>query len=77
MRLWLNLATSFSLAPLRLAVYAGVFMALLGAAGLGDIGQHFPDSDPAWRGAASGQFVSVTLDRLKRAGKRPIATERD
>ena len=32
-RLWLNLATSFSLAPLRLAVFAGVFMALLGAAG--------------------------------------------
>jgi undecaprenyl-phosphate 4-deoxy-4-formamido-L-arabinose transferase len=32
-RLWLNLATSFSLAPLRLAVYAGVFMALLGAMG--------------------------------------------
>ena len=32
-RLWLNLATSFSLAPLRLAVYAGVFMAMLGAAG--------------------------------------------
>ena len=32
-RLWLNLATSFSLAPLRLAVYAGAFMALLGAVG--------------------------------------------
>jgi glycosyltransferase involved in cell wall biosynthesis len=32
-RLWLNLATSFSLAPLRLAVFAGVFMALLGAVG--------------------------------------------
>ena len=32
-RLWLNLATSFSLAPLRLAIYAGVVMALLGAAG--------------------------------------------
>jgi undecaprenyl-phosphate 4-deoxy-4-formamido-L-arabinose transferase len=32
-RLWLNLATSFSLAPLRLAIYAGVFMALLGAIG--------------------------------------------
>jgi glycosyltransferase involved in cell wall biosynthesis len=32
-RLWLNLATSFSLAPLRLAIYAGVFMAMLGAAG--------------------------------------------
>jgi glycosyltransferase involved in cell wall biosynthesis len=32
-RLWLNLATSFSLAPLRLATFAGVFMALLGAIG--------------------------------------------
>jgi glycosyltransferase involved in cell wall biosynthesis len=32
-RLWLNLATSFSLAPLRLAIYAGVFMRLLGAIG--------------------------------------------
>jgi glycosyltransferase involved in cell wall biosynthesis len=32
-RLWLNLATSFSLAPLRLAIYAGVFMALLGVIG--------------------------------------------
>ena len=31
--------------------------ALLGAAGLGDIGVHFPDSDPRWRGAASAQFV--------------------
>lgn len=31
--------------------------ALLGAAGLGDIGQHFPDSDPRWKGAASAQFV--------------------
>jgi glycosyltransferase involved in cell wall biosynthesis len=34
-RLWLNLATSFSLAPLRLAIYAGIFMALLGAIGAG------------------------------------------
>jgi undecaprenyl-phosphate 4-deoxy-4-formamido-L-arabinose transferase len=32
-RLWLNLATSFSLAPLRLAIYAGAAMALLGAIG--------------------------------------------
>ena len=27
--------------------------ALLGAAGLGDIGMHFPDTDPQWRGAAA------------------------
>jgi glycosyltransferase involved in cell wall biosynthesis len=32
-RLWLNLATSFSLAPLRLAIYAGLFMAMLGTIG--------------------------------------------
>jgi undecaprenyl-phosphate 4-deoxy-4-formamido-L-arabinose transferase len=32
-RLWLNLATSFSLAPLRLAIYAGIVMALLGTIG--------------------------------------------
>lgn len=31
--------------------------AVLGAAGLGDIGQHFPDSDPRWRGADSARFV--------------------
>jgi 2-C-methyl-D-erythritol 4-phosphate cytidylyltransferase / 2-C-methyl-D-erythritol 2,4-cyclodiphosphate synthase len=31
--------------------------AILGAAALGDIGQHFPPSDPKWRGAASDQFL--------------------
>lgn len=31
--------------------------ALLGALGLGDIGQHFPDSDPRWRGADSRLFL--------------------
>lgn len=31
--------------------------AILGAVGAGDIGQHFPPSDPQWRGADSGQFV--------------------
>ncbi|MCC7342739.1 MAG: 2-C-methyl-D-erythritol 2,4-cyclodiphosphate synthase [Bryobacterales bacterium] len=31
--------------------------ALLGALALGDIGMHFPDTDPLWRGAASRQFL--------------------
>jgi 2-C-methyl-D-erythritol 2,4-cyclodiphosphate synthase len=31
--------------------------ALLGAMGLGDIGQHFPDSDPKWKGADSRTFL--------------------
>lgn len=31
--------------------------AILGAGGLGDIGTHFPDTDPKWKGAASLQFI--------------------
>jgi 2-C-methyl-D-erythritol 2,4-cyclodiphosphate synthase len=38
--------------------------ALLGAAGLGDIGEHFPDTDPRWEGADSAQFVVATLELL-------------
>lgn len=46
--------------------------ALLGAAGLGDIGQHFPDSDPRWRGAASAQFVTHAVGLLARDGWRVV-----
>jgi 2-C-methyl-D-erythritol 2,4-cyclodiphosphate synthase len=42
--------------------------ALLGAAGLGDIGQHFPDSDPRWKGAASTQFVRHAIALLAERG---------
>jgi 2-C-methyl-D-erythritol 2,4-cyclodiphosphate synthase len=42
--------------------------ALLGAAGLGDIGQHFPDSDPRWKGAASARFVGAVLTMLRARG---------
>lgn len=42
--------------------------ALLGAAGLGDIGMHFPDSDPQWRGADSRQFVRHARSLLERQG---------
>ncbi len=38
--------------------------ALLGAAGLGDIGMHFPDTDPMWKGADSRRFVAAVLDML-------------
>jgi 2-C-methyl-D-erythritol 2,4-cyclodiphosphate synthase len=38
--------------------------ALLGAAGLGDIGQHFSDKDPRWKGADSARFVAAVLDML-------------
>jgi len=42
--------------------------ALLGAAGLGDIGDLFPDTDPAYQGADSGQFVAEVLQRVTQAG---------
>jgi 2-C-methyl-D-erythritol 2,4-cyclodiphosphate synthase len=35
--------------------------AILGAAGLGDLGTHFPDSDPAWRGADSLALLAETV----------------
>jgi 2-C-methyl-D-erythritol 2,4-cyclodiphosphate synthase len=38
--------------------------ALLGAAGLGDIGMHFPDSDPLWKGAESRRFIAAALEML-------------
>ena len=44
--------------------------ALLGAAGLGDIGQHFKDSDPRWKGADSRQFVRAALRMLRERGLR-------
>jgi 2-C-methyl-D-erythritol 4-phosphate cytidylyltransferase / 2-C-methyl-D-erythritol 2,4-cyclodiphosphate synthase len=42
--------------------------ALLGAAGLGDIGQHFPDTDPRWRGADSRGFVTEIRRMLGERG---------
>ena len=42
--------------------------ALLGAAGLGDIGQHFPDTDPAYRGVSSLELLRATLARVRAAG---------
>jgi 2-C-methyl-D-erythritol 2,4-cyclodiphosphate synthase len=39
--------------------------ALLGAAGLGDIGMHFPDTDPRWKGADSRAFMRHVRDLLK------------
>jgi 2-C-methyl-D-erythritol 4-phosphate cytidylyltransferase/2-C-methyl-D-erythritol 2,4-cyclodiphosphate synthase len=40
--------------------------AILGALADGDIGVHFPPSDPQWRGAASGRFVAFAVERLGR-----------
>ena len=46
--------------------------ALLGAMGEGDIGQHFPDSDPRYRGADSRLFLREVGGRMKAAGLRLV-----
>jgi 2-C-methyl-D-erythritol 2,4-cyclodiphosphate synthase len=42
--------------------------ALLGAAALGDIGMHFPDTDPQWKGAASGLFLEKAVRLVEQEG---------
>ena len=42
--------------------------ALLGAAALGDIGQHFPPSDPQWKGASSDRFLVHAIDLIRGMG---------
>ena len=42
--------------------------ALLGAAGLGDIGEHFPPSDPQWKGASSDLFLRDAVELLRERG---------
>jgi len=46
--------------------------AILGAMGDGDIGQHFPDSDPRYRGADSRVFLRVVAARMQAAGLKMI-----
>jgi 2-C-methyl-D-erythritol 2,4-cyclodiphosphate synthase/2-C-methyl-D-erythritol 4-phosphate cytidylyltransferase len=46
--------------------------ALLGALGEGDIGQHFPDSDPRYRGADSRVFLRVVAQRMQAAALRLV-----
>ncbi len=48
-----------------------VIDALLGAAGLGDIGQHFPDTDERWRDADSLELLRAVVTQLADAGYRP------
>lgn len=47
-------------------LYHAVTDALLGAAGLGDIGRHFPDTDPRWKDADSSLFLEETRRLLEK-----------
>ena len=44
--------------------------ALLGAAGLGDIGRHFPDTDPQYKGADSMKLLAIVGEKVTAAGYR-------
>ena len=46
--------------------------AILGAMGDGDIGDHFPPSDPQWKGVASDRFLIHALERMRARGGRVV-----
>lgn len=46
--------------------------AILGAMGDGDIGDHFPPTDPQWKGASSDQFLIHAVERLRARGGRLV-----
>jgi len=49
-------------------VYHALCDAFLGAVGLGDIGEHFPDTDPKWKGVSSDRFVKYAVDAINEKG---------
>ncbi len=46
--------------------------ALLGAAGLGDIGEQFPDTEPAYQDADSAMLLAATIKKVRAAGFAPV-----
>jgi len=57
------------------AVLHAVADAVLGGAGLGDLGEHFPDTDPAWEGADSADILGRALAMAREAGWRPTSVD--
>ncbi|MFZ0059733.1 MAG: 2-C-methyl-D-erythritol 2,4-cyclodiphosphate synthase [Acidimicrobiales bacterium] len=54
------------------AIAHAVADAVLGAAGLGDMGSHFPDTDPAWRDADSLELLSAVMVKVAAQGWRLV-----
>ncbi len=52
-------------------VLHAVIDALLGAAGLDDIGQQFPDTDPAYKGIDSSKLLQITMEKIAKLGYVP------
>ncbi len=53
-------------------VFHAVIDALLGGAGLGDIGEHFPDTDPDYKGIDSAVLLQLALKKIRDAGFSPV-----
>jgi len=49
-------------------LWHAIIDALIGAAALGDIGSHFPPSDPRWKDADSGHLARIAADKVREAG---------
>ncbi len=49
--------------------------AILGAAGLGDIGQHFPDTDPKWKDASSLELLRRVTELIREKGLRVVQAD--
>jgi 2-C-methyl-D-erythritol 2,4-cyclodiphosphate synthase len=52
------------------AISHAITDALLGASGLGDIGQHFPDTDPTWKGVDSIRLLAAAVGLVRAEGWR-------
>ncbi len=57
------------------AVTHALIDALLGAAGAGDIGQLFPDTDPTWAGANSIELLRGAVERVRAQGYQPVQVD--
>lgn len=57
------------------AVLHALSDALLGAAGLDDLGTLFPDHDERWRGASSATLLELTLERVASKQLRPVSAD--
>jgi 2-C-methyl-D-erythritol 2,4-cyclodiphosphate synthase len=49
--------------------------AILGAVGLGDLGEHFPDTAPEWAGAASRLILGRVVEMAREAGWKPASAD--
>jgi 2-C-methyl-D-erythritol 2,4-cyclodiphosphate synthase len=57
------------------AVCHAVADALLGAAGLGDVGEHFPDDDPSVEGIAGVELLGQVAAKVRGLGSTPLSTD--